>query len=734
LRTLSNKHPKEPAWIRYILAIISCAVSLALEQFFGHYGSAPFTPFLTAFGAIIVSGAWAGAGPGLLSTIILTLWSAYDLAHHNMASSDISIRSALFFIDGALLSLGSSRMWQSIQDAAESEAWHRQLVQTAAEGIWVHDEAGVITDSNARMAEILGMGAEELAGRNVDEFFLPADLSMERVRAANVRSRMKEQFDRRLRKSDGSEVWVLACCNLIEGETQSGKVTGVLEMMTDITQRKKAEHALMRSEQRFRNLFEGVLEGVYQSTPDGRILAANPMLLRMLGLKFEAELNDVHIAHDLYVDPNIRARLLEQLDRDGSFQNVEYALRRRDGQIITVLENARVVRDENGAVLYYEGTLTDVSRSKQMEEQLRQAQKLEALGRLAGGVAQDFNNVLTLITGFAQLALSDLPQSHPARSNTEQVLLASESALALTRQLLSFSRRHAPPEAIIDLNTAVERSEVLEQVAMRVSRRAGELPVYASQPQIDLIIRELATRASSMARRRTSSISLDLTTNIANLTEEICRAHAGTLPGIYAVLSIGALTGESDSEQIVLTTNEWQGAMQPGEAAAMGLSVMQATAMHCGGFVVRHAETGFSVYLPCAVTTPESAREGASRETILLVEDEPLVRELSRDMLERQGYRVLLAANAEEAEKLSAEADSFDLLITDLRTPRVSGIELARRLRLRHPGLKVLYVSGYAEEERTQHDASEIDRAAFLQKPFSADALGRKIRTMLNRQ
>ena len=240
-------------------------------------------------------------------------------------------------------------------------------------------------------------------------------------------------------------------------------------MMTDITERKRAEYALRRSEERFRNLFEGVLEGVYQSTPDGRLLAANPMLLKMLGLANEGELKDINIARDLYVDPRVRQRLLEQLDRDGSYQHVEYDLRRRDGEIITVLENSRVVRDENGSLLCYEGTLSDITPRKRIEEQLRQAQKVEALGRLAGSVAHDFNNVLTIITGFAQLALSELPPSHPARPSTEQMLDAADRAMALTKQLLLFSRRQAPAEGSLDLNHAIERSEAARQGGLVVS-------------------------------------------------------------------------------------------------------------------------------------------------------------------------------------------------------------------------------------------------------------------------
>jgi len=699
---------------------------MILELLLERMANAPVSPFLIGFGAVIVSAVWAGTGFGLVATAILTLWSVFDLWSHSISVPGISLRLIVFLIETGLLSLGISLLRRSMREASLSDTWHRQLVETAAEGIWVHDEAGVITYANARMAEMLGVGVESLAGRNVDEYLLPADRSMERVRAANLREGRKEHFDRRLRRADGSEIWVLTCCNLIN---LTDGVPGSLAMMTDITERKRAEYALRRSEERFRNLFESVLEGVYQSTPDGRILAANPMLLRMLGLANEAELNDVNIAKDLYVDPHIRQRLLEQLEREGGFQNVEYELRRRDGRVITVLENARVVRDENGGVLYYEGTLTDISPRKRMEEQLRQAQKMEALGRLAGSVAQDFNNVLTIINGFAQLALSDLPPPHPARPSTEQVLNAADRAMALTKQLLLFSRRQTPIEKSLDLNYAIEHSEAARQQGLPVSLSREPTLVYARQEQIESMIRGL----SDNVRRRFPSAGVEVKTELTDLADEFCGRLADAQPGRYTVLSIGELRAVGVND---FSTGHIPSAMQAGECAAIGLSATHATVAQCGGFIVAGtAQASFHVFLPCAVTAEGSALPAAPNpagETILLVEDEPLIRELSRDMLERQGYRVLLASNAKEAEQLSVSAGSFDLLITDAVMPNITGAELARRLRAAHPGLKVLFISGYTEDSPGRDDVGG-DGAAFLQKPFSADSLGRKIRQMLSR-
>ncbi len=427
-----------------------------MEIFLDGLTTQPVYPFLPALAAIIASATFAGAGPGLTSTGILVAWAAFDLWAHGRTPSNTFLRCLILLAEGLVLSFGSGRTWNSKRDAMRSDEWHRQLLETAAEGIWVLDSDGAISYANARMAEMLAVSPADLVGRNADEFFFPADLSMERIRAENVRRGRKEQFDRRMRRSDGAEIWVLTCCNLIGAEETSAPKA--LAMMTDITERKRAEGALRRSEERFRNLFETVLEGVYQSSKDGRIMAANPMLLEMLGMSSEAELNDVNSAKDLYVDPGVRARLMERLEHEGGFQNAEYELRRRDGRIITVLENARVVRDETGAVLYHEGTLTDITPRKRIEEQLRQAQKVEALGRLAGGIAHDFNNVLTVITGYSQLVLSDLDRDHPARASAEQVHEAAGNAIGLTKRLLSFSRRQAPVEGSLDLNIAIERA------------------------------------------------------------------------------------------------------------------------------------------------------------------------------------------------------------------------------------------------------------------------------------
>ena len=571
--------------VRYGLAIAASLLALGIASL-THGVPSPgiwVSVWVFAFAAVIFSAAWAGPGPGLAATVISGAGATLLQLNNGRPLQSAIFGFLLFTAEGIFLCIGSARMLHVAKQAAASEARYRNLLDTASEGIWLQNGSAVITYANARMAEMLGVLSDSLIGRSVEEFYFPAELSLERMRAETLRNGpltagFRQQFDRRLRRTDGSEIWVLACCNAVTGESADA-----LSMMTDITERKRAEQALRRSEQRYRDLFDGVCEGVWQSTVDGRIVAANPTLLKMLGYTREAQLRDMNVAKDLFVDPTLRRKLLEQMEREGTLRNVEYALRTAQGTIVHVLENARVIRDEHGAVTGYEGTLSDITAKKGVEEQLREARKVEALGRLAGGIAHDFDSVLSQIAVHAESVLDHLPSGHPAHAHAGLARDAAKNGMALTRQLISFSRRPRDPEP-------------------------NHLPV--------------------MPREEPNS----------------------------------------------------------------------------------HAEGG---------------------ETILLVEDDVLVRELSRDMLERQGYRVILAADAADAERISA-GSHFDLLIADAKMPSMTGQELARRLRTIHPELRVLFVSGY--EEIPQGEAQPtLPTEGYIYKPFSADSLSRKIRHILSR-
>ena len=682
-------------WARYSFAAAVSVLAWLVNVSIDGYLSRPFTPFLPGFAAIIAAAAWAGFGPGLLSTFIVTTWCGVYLHREGHSDMGVAVRCLIFAAEGLFLSAGSGRLRRASRQARRSEEWHRSLIDTSNEGIWVVDARGTVTYANPRMGEILGCVASELVGRRAEEFFFPPDLPMERIRFHDRRPGHREQFDRRLRRKDGSETWVLACSSSFPGN--KGDSDGVLAMMTDITERKIAEQALRRSEQRFRGLFENVLEGVYQSTPEGQIIAANPMLLNMLGMASEAELNDVNIARDLYVDPGVRKRLLERLEQDGSFRNVEYQLRRRDGKTITVRENARAVRNEDGRVAYYEGTLSDVTELIQIESELLKAQYRHSVDTIAANIPHEFRNVLTVISGYAELMLEDLPVSHPARAAALDIQRTVAESSALAAQLVAFSSRR---EQSVDINRTILLSEGDRRrnpgtTPLRLALSPWSLPVEADQTHIERIVEDLMGAAQTV---RAEAVRIDW---------PFVRNHAEARIGLFAKVTVSTPDGDfplPDTLEIVSL---------------------------CGGFTLnRSAENGgveSSVYLPIArEATPflVSRLSGPGpQRTILLVEEEPLIREVSRDLLERQGYGVILAADASEADRIENYGHRFDLLIADLTTPQASA-HLAQRFRLVRPGLKVLLIAAKAERRMEWADA-------YLEKPFSAEALDSEIRRAL---
>jgi PAS domain S-box-containing protein len=619
----------------------------------------------------------AGAGPALAAAILAT----------GAAGFHAWIQYGVFVIGAGIVGICLWQLRLAKEKAAKGEAWQRRLVETAGEGIWVVDPDGVIGYANARIAEILGCRVEQIEGRKFEAFLFPDDVPVERIRFKNRRAGVKEQYDRRLRRADGSEVWTLACSGT---SSHDGKHASVLTMMTDITERKSAEQALRRSERKFRELFENIREGVYQTSPDGRILAANPELLRMLGFSNHEELNVAGVVQDTFVDPDLHQTLRRRLERDGSYANVEFQLRARDRRIVTVRENARVVRDENGGVLYYEGTLTDITEKMRIGKQLRQAQQMEALGRLADGMARDFRAIGVDVIVRLRRVLDSLPPDSPARPRLDAVARSMQSGAALTRQILDFSQRQMDPDAgPIDLNALILRLEPeLSHVALSLSVSLCDVPAPVLADPGHL--RQVITAFVAYAREFGSGIGkIELSTTIES------NGPAETA-GLVVSLSVRSSSVRSSEVEDGDLEEEWR--------PWVGLATTQAILAQYGGAMTAAAEpsteeTGrgvrYSLYLPLASEASlAQPLAGLDNAAVLLVEQEPLMRELSRDMLERQGFHVLTAGNTVEGEQIARSGESFDLLITSCPADGEQANALVHRFRDLRPALRVLFVAG----------------------------------------
>jgi PAS domain S-box-containing protein len=511
-------------------------------------------------------------------------------------------------------------------------------------------------------------------------------------------------------------------------------------------ERKRAEEALARSETTYRSLVEDSPFGIFRSTPDGQLLAVNPALVSILGYDSEAELLQKNMTADVYVDPAQRARLLDEVLRSDSLTG-ESLWRRKDAKTITVRHSARVVRGAERRVEYFNVLVEDITERKLLEAQLRQAQKMEAVGRLAGGIAHDFNNLLTAITGYADLALSDLREGDPMRQDMEEILRAAHRAAELTRQLLAFSRQQVLAPRVLDLNEVVQsvdkmlRRLVGEDVELLSVLAPGLGHVKADPGQLEQVIVNLAVNARDAMP---TGGKLTIETADAEVAETRVRDLAAVPAGRYVMLAITDSGTGMDEETKARIFEPFFTTKEQGKGTGLGLATVYGIVKQSGGFIWLYSEPGhgttFKIYLPRvegaadALAPPVGTAEvPRGTETVLIVEDEEAVRALAKTALTRKGYRVLEAANGGEALlRCESEQAPIHLLVTDVVMPGLGGADLAQRLAPLRPDMKVLFISGYADRAAARHGTIQPG-AAYLEKPFSLEALARKVREVLDR-
>ncbi len=530
------------------------------------------------------------------------------------------------------------------------------------------------------------------------------------------------------------------------GDAEKDVLTFVSHQVASAIERKRNEEALLRSEARYRSLIHSAVFGIFRATLDGRFLDVNPALVAMLGYQSADPVLALNVQSDVFVDDSARSALQRSFLRRGGFEGVEARWKCHDGTIITVRLSGRGVRDEREGAEALEVIAEDITERKLLEDQLRQAQKMEAVGTLAGGIAHDFNNLLTVISGYSQILLEQNHGNAQLSGSLGQIFHAADRAASLTRQLLAFSRRQMLQPQVVSLNRLIVNVEKMlqpllgERIRIAIEAATNLGAVKADPGQLEQIVMNLAVNArDAMAKGGTISIA---TANI-DLGDDFARVHPGATPGRFVMLSVSDNGTGMNSDTLAHIFEPFFTTKEPGKGTGLGLSTVYGIVKQSGGYITVDSTLGtgttFCVYLPRVEESEEAPFlkpapfvRSACSGTILLVEDEVAVRSLVDAILSSRGYKVLVAESPEDAVALCRRhAQKIDVLLTDVVMPGTTGPELAKQLLALQSTLRIVYMSGHAGEYLDEEGVN-LKAVTLLPKPFTATALEEKIRQVLS--
>jgi len=531
--------------------------------------------------------------------------------------------------------------------------------------------------------------------------------------------------------------------------TRADMAVALERLRNEILERQQAEAALREAEEKHRTVVEASHDAIFIETIDGVVKDCNSRASEMYGWSKEAF---VGMHFTALVDEATAAQLpalMEKRERAGTI-SMEAMGRRKDGSLFPAEVNARVTEfgGESRVVVFVrdrtERKLAEAERAT-LEAQLRESQKMEAIGRLAGGVAHDFNNILTAIGGYAELITTRLGAGDPVSADAIEIQKATRRAAALTQQLLAFSRRQVTEPKVIQLNDVIAHSQRLlsriigEDVELGFERERGLWNIRADPSQIDQILVNLVVNA-----REAMPDGGRLTIRTANaiLIDEPAMLTDRPLTGDFVVVSISDTGWGMDAETLQRIFEPFFTTKPKEQATGLGLAIVYGNVRQNGGFINVHSEVGvgttFNLYFARVEADAEGLEGGDPQngplgtETVLLVEDEDMVRVLARRTLETHGYTVLEARSGGDAYLLcEAYAGTIDLLLTDVVMPHMNGRELLHRVHTSRPGLRALFMSGYSEDVVSRHGVLE-EGLNFLQKPYSMNQLLRKVREVLD--
>jgi two-component system cell cycle sensor histidine kinase/response regulator CckA len=654
------------------------------------------------------------------------------------------------------------------------------ILENSPDAIGIVDKHGKLLKWNKLSEKLFGYSFREIKQKKVFDFY-ENNAELHNMLGLLRKNEIVKEYEIKMRKKSGEVVFFNLSISLLkdknnqligsvgvardvtakkEAEEELKKYRDHLEEMVgkrasqlleanelmarEIAERKSMEEALKASEARYRSLFDGVPVGLYRTTPEGKILDANLALVQMLGYPDRESLLAVNVEQS-YVNLEDWKKKKALLNGEGIARDLEMELRRHDGQKIWVQDSVRVVRDPDRGETYYEGSLEEITEKKQLESQYRQSQKMEAIGRLAGGVAHDFNNLLTAVTGYGEISLLDLRKDDPLRLNIEEILRAAERGTSLTQQLLAFSRKQILQPRGINLNETITDMQGMlqrligEDIELLLALEADLSTVTADPGQVEQIVMNLAVNARD-AMPQGGKIVIE--TGNSFLDEAYTQRHLEVLPGSYVMLTVSDNGWGMDAETQSHIFEPFFTTKERGKGTGLGLATVYGIVKQSGGHLWVYSEPGqgttFKIYLPRvdAAAEPGEVEMPAEApfgwETILIVEDEDPLRALIHKTLRKFGYQVLEARHGGEALLICEQTSKpIHLMLVDVVLPQMSGPGVAARLTALQPDMKVLFMSGYTENAMIHHGLLDR-RVPFLPKPFKPVTLVRKVREVLD--
>ncbi len=637
----------------------------------------------------------------------------------------------------------------------ESEKRYRALAESAQDLIFIVDDSGCVQYVNPAGATRLGFRNYAIQGKNIKELFSPDEAARLRHNVNKVVQHGRPlKIEDTIRFSEG-ETWLETQLVPIENESEGHEVRAVLGVSRDVTERRRSEEVLRKSEAMYQKLFHEAPVGYHELDTDGRITQVNETELKMLGYAANEMIG--RFAWDFLVEKEavqqtIHAKFSGSVKPGQIFERTSI---RKDGSTFPVAIEGAFIRDAAGNVIGIHTTVQDITERKRaeserrsLEEQLQQSQRLEAIGQLAGGIAHDFNNILGVILGYSDLIEGQLQPAHPLHAQALEIKNAAKRAAALTRQLLAFSRKQILQTEIVDLNTLIVNMDKMlrrvigEDIFLNIHLAKDLGAIRADPGQIEQVIMNIIVNARDAMP---SGGELTMETAPIDLDEHHASEYIGLRAGSYSLITITdtgiGMTREVQSRifEPFFTTQEKD------RGTGLGLPTAYGIVKQSGGNISVYSEPGkgstFKIYLPKvegasqenepSSTATEQPLSGS--EIILLVEDEEILRKFVRLSLLKKGYTVLQAAHGEEALRIVEQHRDtrIQLLLTDVVMPGMSGHELAAFLESSRPEMKVLYMSGHTEDAVFRRGVME-KAMNFIPKPFTGDQLSEKVRQILD--